>query len=86
LLPWEFDALDQWQFRQLLAGHRARQRDGWQHYAQLAAWLLAPYSKRKLTAKHFMKFSPDPLDAEDDAEDRPVPPRPPRRPRVVTGG
>jgi hypothetical protein len=83
-LPWEFDALDQWQFRQLLAGQRARQRERWQQLAQLAAWLLAPYSRRKLSAKHFMKFSPDPLDADDTAEARPVPR--PRRPRVGTRG
>jgi hypothetical protein len=33
-----------------------------------------------------MKFSPDPLDADDAAEERPAPPRPQRRPRMVTRG
>jgi len=75
LLPWEFDELDPWQFRQLLAGHRARQRQTWQQLAQLAAWVLAPYSKRKLTAKQFMKFAPDPLDADDADDARPAVPR-----------
>jgi hypothetical protein len=52
----------------------------------MAAWLLAPYSRRKLSAKHFMKFSPDPLDAEEADDERPAAPRPQRRPRVVTRG
>ncbi len=65
LLPWEFDELDAWQFRQLLIGHRARQREAWQRQAQHAAWTLAPYSKRRLKVKDLINFPPDPLDEED---------------------
>jgi hypothetical protein len=78
IFPWEFDALEPWQFRQLLAGHRARQRDRWTIAAQQSAWQLAPYSKRRLQAKHLISFPPDPLDADDAA-----PPRPARRRRKV---
>ena len=73
-MPWEFERLTPWEFRQLLAGHRAQQRQTWQQLAQLAAWLLAPYSKRRLSAKSLIKLPPDPLLAADD-EDAPVTPR-----------
>lgn len=64
-----------WEFRQLLAGHRARQRDTWQQLAQLAAWLLAPYSKRRISAKQLIKLPPDPVLADDDEGARPAPRR-----------
>ena len=81
-MPWDFDELDPWQVRQLLAGARARRREGWQQMAQLAAWLLAPYSKRRLKAKDLMTFPPDPLDVDEDPP-APPPSAAPRR-RVFT--
>ena len=73
-MPWDFERLTPWEFRQLLAGHRARTREIWHQLAQHAAWLLAPYSRRRLSAKSLIKLPPDPLLAADDEDDHPVTP------------
>jgi hypothetical protein len=39
----------------------------WTIAAQLAAWLLTPYSRRKLTAKKLLTFPRDPL-LDDDGD------------------
>ena len=84
-MPWQYAELEPWQVRQLLAGARARRRESWQQMAQLAAWLLAPYSKRRLKAKDLMTFPPDPLD-DDERPAAPPPPAPRRKVFTPTHG
>jgi hypothetical protein len=63
-MPWEFDRLTPTDLQDLLRGARERRREPWRVAAQLAAWLLQPYSKRRLTARKLLSFPPEPVDDE----------------------
>ena len=42
----------------MLDGHETRDDREWRRTAQLAAWLLAPWSKKKITADDLLKKRP----------------------------
>lgn len=42
----------------MLDGYEARDDRAWRRTAQLAAWLLAPWSKKKITADDLLKKRP----------------------------
>ena len=54
LKPWEFERMTPREFERYVAGYRKRQEQEWYRVAWLACYILAPYSKRKVTPEKLL--------------------------------
>lgn len=55
LKPHEFWELTMGEFEELLEGYRYRERREWEKTAQLAAWIMSPHMKRRISGQDLLK-------------------------------
>jgi hypothetical protein len=65
-MPWTFGRLTPREFGLMVEGFQRRDRRSWRRVAQLAAWVLQPYSKKALKASALLGERPRAVRREDD--------------------